>query len=143
MTATGSADSRRDTGIIDPAAGAGSPTSVTPGGSVRILPADVQLTVWRGETIVDAIRRHGYRTRYRCRRGGCGVCKADLIAGDVSYRVPVAGSVLSQAELDQGKCLPCRAEPLGEIVIRLSARDRLRRIIGSKPAASGTTGQDK
>ena len=51
--------------------------------AVRILPAGVQLTVLPGESVVDAVRRHGYRIRYSCRRGGCGACKADLVEGEV------------------------------------------------------------
>jgi len=108
--------------------------------AVRILPADVQLTVLPGESVVDAVRRHGYRTRYSCRRGGCGTCKADLVEGEVRYRLPVAGSVLSDAERAAGKCLPCRAEPVGDIVIRLSGQDRLRRLFGSIDPASGRAG---
>jgi ferredoxin len=86
--------------------------------AVRILPADVLLTVLPGESVVDVVRRHGYRTRYSCRRGGCGACKADLVEGEVRYPFPIAGSVLSEAERAAGKCLPCRAEPVGDIVFR-------------------------
>ena len=108
--------------------------------AVRILPADVLLTVLPGESVVDAVRRHGYRTRYSCRRGGCGTCKADLVEGEVRYPFPIAGSVLSDAERAAGKCLPCRAEPVGDIVIRLSGQDRLRRLFGFIDPASGTAG---
>lgn len=99
----------------------------TTGGSVRFLPADVSISVRAGESIVDAVRRQGYRTRYSCRRGGCGACKADLVTGEVTYRVPVADSVLSGTERAEGKCLPCQAAPVGDVVIRLGAKDRLRR----------------
>ncbi|MEU9064698.1 2Fe-2S iron-sulfur cluster-binding protein [Streptomyces sp. NPDC048430] len=106
---------------------AGSPGSRSDG-AVRLLPADVRLSVRPGESVVDAVRRQGYRTRYRCRRGGCGVCKADLVSGEVIYPDAVADSVLSAAEYAAGKCLPCRAHPVGEVVIRLGGRDRLRRL---------------
>ncbi|MFE4754990.1 2Fe-2S iron-sulfur cluster-binding protein [Streptomyces mirabilis] len=109
-------------------------------GAVRILSAGVRLTVLPGESIVDAVRRHGYRTRYSCRRGGCGVCKADLVEGHVHYRLPIAESVLSEADRDGGKCLPCRAEPVGDVVIRLSGRDQLRHILGTVHPASDATG---
>jgi ferredoxin len=108
--------------------------------AVRILPADVQLTVLPGESVTDAVRRHGYRTRYSCRRGGCGTCKADLVEGEVCYPFPVAGSVLSDAERAAGKCLPCRAEPVGDIVIRLSGQDRLRPVFGFIHLASDQAG---
>ena len=92
-----------------------------------MLPADVLVSVNPGESIVEAVRRHGDRTRYSCRRGGCGACKADLLAGELTYPLPIAESVLSPAERAAGKCLPCRAQPAGDVVIRLAAGDRLRR----------------
>ena len=95
--------------------------------SVRLLPADVLIAVDPGESIVEAVRRHGYRTRYSCRRGGCGACKADLLAGELTYPQPIAESVLSPVERAAGKCLPCRAQPDGHVVVRLAAGDRLRR----------------
>lgn len=106
----------------------------------RILPAGVELSVRPGESIVDAVRRHGYRIRYSCRRGGCGACKADLVEGAVRYPVPIASSVLSDAERAAGKCLPCRAEPVGNVVIRLSGRNQLRRVFEFIHPASGTAG---
>lgn len=109
-------------------------------GSVHILPANVRLTVRTGESIVDAIRRHGYRSRYCCRRGGCGACKTELVDGTVHYAVPIADSVLSAADRRAGKCLPCRAQPVGDIVIRLAERDQLRHIFGSTNLASGNAG---
>jgi CDP-4-dehydro-6-deoxyglucose reductase len=107
---------------------------------VRIEPAGVELPVHPGETIVDAVRRNGYRTRYCCRRGGCGACKADLVSGVVDYRTPIAATVLSATELAEGKCIPCRAIPRGEVVIRLSDRDTLRRIFhhANTPSNAGT-----
>ena len=105
-----------------------STSSATDSGTVRILPNGVKLTVRHGESVVDAIRRHGYRTRYSCRRGGCGACKAQLVDGRVTYSVPVADSVLSDDDRRDGRCLPCRAEPVGDVVIRLAERDRLRNL---------------
>jgi CDP-4-dehydro-6-deoxyglucose reductase len=97
------------------------------GATIRLLPADVAITALPGESIVDAVRRHGYRTRYSCRRGGCGACKADLVTGQVTYCVPIADSVLTATERADGRCLPCRAVPDGDVVVRLAERDRLRR----------------
>lgn len=95
--------------------------------TVRILPDDVVITARPGESIVDAVRRSGYRTRYSCRRGGCGACKAELVDGAVTYSVPIADSVLTAAERATGRCLPCRAVPDGDVVVRLAVTDRLRR----------------
>ena len=59
----------------------------TASASVRFLPADVELSVRPGESIVEAMRRQGYRMRYSCRRGGCAACKADLVEGEEHRRV--------------------------------------------------------
>ncbi|ALG86085.1 2Fe-2S iron-sulfur cluster-binding protein [Gordonia phthalatica] len=99
---------------------------------IQILPAGIRLAIDPGETIIGAIRRHGYRTRYSCRRGGCGACKADLVQGRVSYQVAIADSVLSHEERANGKCLPCRAVPNGDVVIHLAPRDRLHDVLGTR-----------
>lgn len=94
---------------------------------VTVLPSSTTISVRPGETIVDALRRHGLRTRYKCRRGGCGVCRAKLVAGDVTYRTAVCPSVLEEGGADAATshCLPCRAVPASDVVIELGPQDRL------------------
>jgi ferredoxin len=92
---------------------------------VRVTPEDVTVAVRGEEYILAALSRAGYGYRTGCRRGGCGICKADLLQGTVTYPVTVADSVLSADEVASGICLPCRAIPHGEVVIRLRD-DRLR-----------------
>ena len=43
------------------------------------------------ETMLDAGLREGLPMPFECRNGGCGLCKADLLRGEVSLqlRVPV------------------------------------------------------
>ncbi|EME66913.1 ferredoxin [Rhodococcus ruber BKS 20-38] len=79
------------------------------------------------ETIVDALRRHGLRTRYKCRRGGCGACRATLVVGEVTYPIPVSGTVVDgpRPRPDVRNCLPCRAAPATDLVIELGPRDRI------------------
>ena len=72
-----------------------------------------------GETILAGLFRCGYATRVGCRRGGCGICKVDLIDGHVDYERPVAENVLTTQERSRGVCLPCRAVPRGDITIAL------------------------
>jgi hypothetical protein len=69
--------------------------------------------------------RSGFLYRFGCKRGGCGVCKVHLVAGEVRYERPVASTVLSDAERAAGVCLSCRAVPLTDIVIELQEGDRL------------------
>jgi CDP-4-dehydro-6-deoxyglucose reductase len=94
-------------------------------GTVRVTPDEVTVAARKDEYILAALNRSGYGYRTGCRRGGCGVCKADLIQGTVSYPVTVSADVLTPDEIAAGICLPCRAVPHGEVVVRLRD-DRLR-----------------
>ena len=73
----------------------------------------------QGETILEGLYRAGYAYRIGCRRGGCGVCKVDLLDGEVTYNRTVAETVLTPQERADGTCLSCRAVPDGEITIAL------------------------
>jgi ferredoxin len=86
---------------------------------VRVVPAGVRARTSDDETVVDGLRRAGWRIPYKCRRGGCGVCKARLVRGEVRYPQPIAGSVLSETEVADGLCLPCRAVPATDVLIDL------------------------
>jgi ferredoxin len=97
---------------------------------VTILPEGVRLTAAAEETLLRALSRAGLRYRVGCKRGGCGICKVQLLLGEVSYERPIAASVLSDDERVEGICLSCRAVPLTDIVIELQEGDRLRRVLG-------------
>jgi ferredoxin len=97
---------------------------------VTILPDGVHLTARAEETLLAALSRAGLRYRVGCKRGGCGVCKVQLLLGEVQYERPIAASVLSDDERVEGICLSCRAVPLTNIVIELQEGDRLRRVLG-------------
>lgn len=108
--------------------------------TVAVEGYDVAVETQPGEPILGALCRRGYTYRFGCRRGGCGVCKVQLISGQVAYPKTVAESVLPESDRHDGVCLSCRAVPLTDVVIRLDAEDQLRRIgiflVGSeaKPA---------
>jgi CDP-4-dehydro-6-deoxyglucose reductase len=78
------------------------------------------------ETVLGAVMRSGFRYRFGCRRGGCGICKVRLILGEVRYERPVAASVLSDEERAVGVCLSCRAVPITDVIVELQEGDRLR-----------------
>lgn len=94
---------------------------------VTILPDGARFPVRPGETLLAAARRYGFAYRVGCREGGCGACKLELVSGELVYSKTVATSVLSDQEHARGICLPCRAVPVTDVVIRLDATDRLRR----------------
>ncbi|AQT81825.1 hypothetical protein B1R94_25095 [Mycolicibacterium litorale] len=98
---------------------------------------DVEVESRPGEPILGTLCRAGYSYRFGCRRGGCGVCKVQLISGQVVYPKTVADSVLSDSDRLGGVCLTCRAVPVSDVVIRLDSTDQLRRI-GLFRQAKGT-----
>jgi ferredoxin len=112
---------------------------------VTLHPAGVQVRVEDGETIVDALRRHGLRTRYKCRRGGCGACRATVLSGELTYAATVCQDVVdgTAASPDQAcgtKCLPCRAVPRSDVDLLLDPSDDVMDVLGAVlPRAAGPT----
>src|SRR5205823_14141504 len=96
---------------------------------VTVLPDGVRVSAVEGETVLAALGRAGLRYRIGCRRGGCGICKLQLVGGEVRYERPVAESVLSDDEKVAGICLSCRAVPITSVLIELQEGDRLRRVL--------------
>ncbi len=96
---------------------------------VTVLPDGLQVSAAAGETVLAALGRAGLRYRIGCRRGGCGICKLQLLGGEVRYERPVADTVLSDDERVAGICLSCRAVPITNVLIELQESDRLRRVL--------------
>lgn len=95
--------------------------------TLRLLPGDIELSVHQGESILEAICREGFTYRFGCRRGGCGVCKADLVSGEVVYRKKIADSVLGEQEQAEGVVLTCRAHlACDDVAVRLRPGNRLK-----------------
>ena len=88
---------------------------------------DVSIDLLEGETLLEGLYRNGYAFRVGCRRGGCGICKADLVGGAVEYNRPVADVVLTDDERAAGACLTCRAVAVTDVTITLR-KDNLRRV---------------
>jgi ferredoxin len=85
---------------------------------VRVQP-DVVVELRADETVLEGLYRHGYAYRTGCRRGGCGVCKVDLVSGTVRYTRVISQAVLTDEERASGTCLTCRAVPLDDVTIAL------------------------
>jgi len=78
---------------------------------------DEQIVVGHsGETLLDAGLRAGLPMPFECRNGGCGMCKATVLHGNVRLG-PYQEAVLTSAERAAGKTLLCCAEPLGNVEI--------------------------
>jgi CDP-4-dehydro-6-deoxyglucose reductase len=94
---------------------------------LTVAPQGTSVDLHEDETILEGLFRHGYAYRIGCRRGGCAICKVDLLEGTVTYNRPVADTVLSAEEQATGTCLSCRAVPESDITIALR-EDNLRRV---------------
>ena len=94
---------------------------------LRVESDDVAIDLVEGETILEGLYRNGYAYRVGCRRGGCAICKIDLVDGEVFYNRPVAENVLTEDERASGTCLSCRAVPVGDVTIALR-EENLRRV---------------
>lgn len=75
------------------------------------------------ETVLSGLYKAGYSYTVGCRRGGCGICKLDVLAGDFTYNRPVAESVVSADERTDGTCLSCRAVPDSDLTIQMRTSD--------------------
>ncbi|MGV0715249.1 2Fe-2S iron-sulfur cluster-binding protein [Mycolicibacterium sp. XJ662] len=96
---------------------------------VTILPDGLRVPARPGETVLAALSRAGLKYRVGCKRGGCGICKVQLVLGEIRYERVVAPSVLSDDERVEGICLSCRAVPITNIAIELQEGDRLRKLL--------------
>ena len=94
--------------------------------TLTVTGSGVAIRVERGEAILAALARHGYSHRFGCHRGGCGVCKVEIVAGEVEYPTTVANTVLTGDERADGTCLTCRAVPVSDVEIRLRPEDKLK-----------------
>ena len=92
---------------------------------LTVLPSGTVIPVDQDETIISAMIRSGFLIRIGCKRGGCGICKVLLAAGEVRYERAVADTVLSRDDIAAGVCLSCRAVPLTDVSITLQEGDRL------------------
>ncbi|GAA6526171.1 2Fe-2S iron-sulfur cluster-binding protein [Intrasporangium sp. DVR] len=80
-----------------------------------------------GETVLGGLYKAGYAYTIGCRRGGCAICKVDVLDGDFSYDHPVADTVISDEERTDGTCLSCRAVPHSDLTIEM--RDGCLRLV--------------
>lgn len=60
-----------------------------------------------------------------CRSGGCGVCKVQVLSGEVDTRV-MSRAHVSLEEQAQGIVLACRAQPRSDITLAVIGRLRKR-----------------
>ncbi len=86
--------------------------------TITLLPFEKQFTCGDNETILQAAIRQGLNLRYGCKHGGCGMCKAQVVEGDVD-NTEASSFALLDFEKQQGLSLLCCAYPESDVSIEL------------------------
>ena len=81
----------------------------------------VRIPAETGDTFLEAMQRAGTMSGLSCYAGDCGVCKCEYVSGQFVELDDAAGA-LAPAERARNIVLGCRAEVVGDVVIR-SIRD--------------------
>jgi propane monooxygenase reductase component len=86
--------------------------------TITLLPFEKQFTCGDHETILQAAIRQGFNLRYGCKHGGCGMCKAQVVEGEVD-NTAASSFALLDFEKQQGLSLLCCAYPESDVSIEL------------------------
>ena len=76
-----------------------------------------QVTCEEDQTLLDTAEQAGITMTSGCRMGSCGVCKHQLVSGEVTHAVEP--KCLSEDDLADGYVLPCIAKPVDRVVLSL------------------------
>ncbi len=72
-----------------------------------------------GQTILSAMAAMGKRgIPSGCHGGGCGVCKIQIIEGEVETK-SMSSEHVSKTDIEQGKILACRTTPESNIRLKV------------------------
>jgi CDP-4-dehydro-6-deoxyglucose reductase len=91
--------------------------------TLTVLPQGLEIGLRPGDTVLAAVARAGYRLRTGCRRGGCGYCVVDVVAGVSHDERTVPDTALPAEERAAGAVLACRAVPDGDVTVRVRRPD--------------------
>lgn len=86
---------------------------------ITVEGTEIAVDTYPGETMLAALRRTGNALRSGCRRGGCAICKVEVVEGTFEYNAPISETVISDEDKAAGVCLTCRAVPTSDIVVSL------------------------
>lgn len=91
--------------------------TITVAGDPQSIPAE------DGETLLDALLRHGVGFAYSCQTGNCGTCKCEYVTGEI-LELEYSEHALSASERERGTILACRSQVWSDVQIRrLSAEE--------------------
>ena len=81
-----------------------------------VITRDKQFTLLPGETLLEGLERTGHDVEYQCRSGYCGMCRLELMEGEVSYASPPLAFV------GPNEILPCCCELRSSVTIECHLR---------------------
>jgi len=93
---------------------------------IAVAGTDLALAGREGECLTQTFRRAGLAMRDGCLRGGCGLCRVHVVAGEITLTRTVSEQALPAADRAQGVTLACRALPLGDVTIAVPPDGKLR-----------------
>ena len=85
----------------------------------NIKPESQQFVANPDQTILQSAERAQIYPQSSCRNGTCRTCISTLISGEIRYNIDWPG--LSAEEKQAGLILPCCAQPLSDLVMKLGA----------------------
>ena len=86
--------------------------------TITLSPFEKQFTCGDNETVLQAAIRQGFNLRYGCKHGGCGLCKALVVEGEMD-NTEASSFALLDFERQQGFSLLCCAYPESDVSIEL------------------------
>lgn len=89
---------------------------------IMVHPDNRIIPVREGETVLDACLRENMPVPFDCRNGGCGMCKGNVVYGQVDAGV-YQRSVLSEDERRAGRALFCVCTPLSDLEIEYEPKE--------------------
>lgn len=99
---------------------------------LRLEGGDVPFSCRPGETVLEAMERvsgvgraliGAKRIPVGCRRGGCGVCRVQVLAG-IYRSLPQSRNHVSREEESEGYALACRLIPDSDLDLRPALKPR-------------------
>jgi ferredoxin len=75
------------------------------------------IPVEAGDTILSALLRAGLPFPFSCQGGNCGICKCQLVRGEI-IELEHSAHVLAECERASGIILACRAQVCSDTVVR-------------------------
>ncbi|TSD92840.1 2Fe-2S iron-sulfur cluster binding domain-containing protein [Gordonia rubripertincta] len=84
--------------------------------SVRIQGKDTDITVAKGQSVLDAALRANEWLPHSCTQGTCGTCKLKVLCGEIDHNESPEYTLTAEERAD-GLALGCMATPCSDLVV--------------------------